>query len=160
MKKNTTKKSDNKMNNILNLERSSGSPQKSHMINQVSISPKYNIYLVRPNYKTHLITPILGIGYISSYLKRKGYKPKIIDGVNLNMGNCEIAKMIPAGSIVGISILSAYFNEAKSLADILKKKDCLVIAGGDIPFGIWFLGKFKIYDRVSPFLTHFRNNFP
>jgi anaerobic magnesium-protoporphyrin IX monomethyl ester cyclase len=89
-----------------------------------------DIYLVRPNYNTHLITPILGLGYIASYLKSKGYLAKIIDGVNLNISNDELADLIPSGSTVGISILSAYFNEARELAEILKKKNCTVMAGG------------------------------
>ncbi|MFZ2658258.1 MAG: radical SAM protein [Victivallales bacterium] len=124
------KKSDVKINNILDREAPSDDSRKSHVNTTISTSTMYDIYLIRPNYKTHLITPILGIGYLSSYLKSKGYKPKIIDGVNLNIDNSEIAEMIPAGSIVGISILSAYFNEAKNLSDILKRKKCLVIAGG------------------------------
>jgi anaerobic magnesium-protoporphyrin IX monomethyl ester cyclase len=89
-----------------------------------------DIFLVRPNYNTHLITPILGIGYLSSYLKSKGFQARIIDGVNLNLPNDKLAELIPSGSVVGISILSAYFNEAKELSGILKKKECMVIAGG------------------------------
>lgn len=89
-----------------------------------------NIYLIRPNYKTHLITPILGIGYISSYLKSQGYNTKIIDGVNEGLENSKIAEIIPEGSIVGISVLSAYFTEAKELCSMLKKKSCTVIMGG------------------------------
>ncbi len=35
------------------------------------INKTMKIALVRPNYETHLITPPLGIGYISSFLKEE-----------------------------------------------------------------------------------------
>jgi len=90
----------------------------------------YDIFLARPYYHTHLITPVLGIGYIASSLKAQGFKVKIIDGINLGISNEEIAKAIPEKSIVGLTLLSAFLDEARDLINLLKKKNCVTIVGG------------------------------
>jgi len=69
------------------------------------------IALVRPRYKTHLITPPLGIGYLSSYLKSKGWQTKIIDGLNLNLSNDEIVEMCQECEIIGITCLTDFYKE-------------------------------------------------
>ena len=90
----------------------------------------FDIYLVRPSYHTHLITPVLGLGYIASSLKAAGFTAKIIDGVNMGISNEQIVRNIPPKSLVGIMTLSAYFQEAAELAKLLKDKDCVIIVGG------------------------------
>ncbi len=75
------------------------------------------VILTRPNYKTHLITPPLGIGYLSSYLKSKKINCEIIDGLNLNLENEEIIRRCQRADIVGISVLSYYFLKAIDLVD-------------------------------------------
>ena len=42
------------------------------------------IILVRANYKSHIITPPLGIGYLAAYLKREGIEGKITAGAGLD----------------------------------------------------------------------------
>jgi hypothetical protein len=37
--------------------------------------------LVRPNYRSHIISPPLGLGYLGSILKKEGIRAKIIDGL-------------------------------------------------------------------------------
>lgn len=88
------------------------------------------VFLTRPNYKTHLITPPLGIGYLSSYLKSKGYDCEIVDGLNLNLTDGEIVKRCKEADIVGISVLSYYFLQAISLSKKLKKAGKIVVIGG------------------------------
>lgn len=88
------------------------------------------VILTRPNYPTHLITPPLGIGYLSSFLKSKGIKCEIIDGLNLDLDNRDLAKRCKGADVVGISILSYYFLKAADLAKRLKKMGKVVVIGG------------------------------
>jgi len=88
------------------------------------------VILARPNYKTHLITPPLGIGYLSSYLKSKRIDCQIIDGLNLNLTNRQLAEKCKEADIVGISVLSYYFLQAVDLAKKLKKMGKIVVIGG------------------------------
>ncbi len=88
------------------------------------------VALTRPNYHSHLITPPLGLGYLSSFLKSKGVETKIVDGLNLLLSNEEIVERVSEAEIVGVSVLSDYFLEAKDLTEKLKKKGKIVIWGG------------------------------
>lgn len=88
------------------------------------------VVLTRPSYRTHLITPPLGIGYLSSYLKSKGVSCQIIDGLNLSLTNNELAQRCAEADIVGISVLSYYFLKAAALSKRLKKMGKIVVMGG------------------------------
>jgi anaerobic magnesium-protoporphyrin IX monomethyl ester cyclase len=88
------------------------------------------IALVRPRYDTHLITPPLSIGYISSFLKSRGFDVEIIDGLNLNLTNEEIVRQCSDADIVGITCLSDYFPETLDLTRKLKKAGRRVAIGG------------------------------
>jgi anaerobic magnesium-protoporphyrin IX monomethyl ester cyclase len=88
------------------------------------------IILTRPNYKSHLITPPLGLGYLSSYLRQDGYHVKIIDGLNLGYSNDRIVEICNDADIVGITCLSDYFLETIDLCRKLKDKRKTVIIGG------------------------------
>lgn len=89
-----------------------------------------NICLIRPNYKSHLITPPLGLGYLSAFLKQAGYKAKIIDGLNLGYNNDQLVEACKDADIVGISCLSDYFLETIDLSKKLQSKKKTVIIGG------------------------------
>ena len=91
------------------------------------------IALVRPNYETHIITPPLGLGYISSYLKKFGYEIKFIDGLNLRLKNEEIVKRVKDCGVVGIGVLTDYYLETKDLVKKLKEAGKIVILGGVHP---------------------------
>lgn len=91
------------------------------------------IILVRPNYRSHLITPPLGLGYLSAYLKSRGYQVKIIDGLNLGLSNQEIVQQCQEADLVGISIISDYYLEAKDLCRGLKQINKKVVLGGPHP---------------------------
>lgn len=89
------------------------------------------IKLIRPNYGSHLITPPLGMGYLSSYLKSKGYDVEIIDGLNLGLTNDEIVKLIKKDDVVGIFCMSSYFLNVMDLCKKIKKsKGNIIVIGG------------------------------
>lgn len=88
------------------------------------------VVLTRPNYHSHLITPQLGMGYISSYLKSHGITTSVIDGLNLGLTNEEIARRCEGADIVGINCLSDYFPKVVELATLLKAKNKKVVIGG------------------------------
>ena len=91
---------------------------------------RLKIGLIRPKYDSHLITPPLGLGYISSYLKAKGYETKVIDGLNHGYNLSEIANLCVGFDVVGINCLSAYFSQVVFLSRLLKKKGVKVVVGG------------------------------
>lgn len=88
------------------------------------------ICLVRPRYDSHLITPPLGMGYISSYLKSQGHNVNIVDGLNLDYSNEEIVEKCEGADFVGIFCLSAYYLQVIDLSKKLKDKGYTVIIGG------------------------------
>jgi len=91
------------------------------------------IALIRPNYETHIITPPLGLGYISSYLKKFGYEVRFIDGLNLRLKNEEIVKRVGDCEVIGIGVLTDYYLEAKDLIKKLKEKGKIIVLGGVHP---------------------------
>lgn len=93
------------------------------------------IVLVRPNYKSHIITPPLGIGYLSSYLKKHGFDVIIVDGLRDNLDFKSMVKKILAEKpdVVGITCLTAFYIEVVKLSKTLKKHDLKVIIGGVHP---------------------------
>ena len=91
------------------------------------------VALVRPNYPTHLITPPLGIGYISSYLKKQGHEVRFIDGLNLNLTPDEVVEKVGDYPVVGVTVLTAFYLQAKEITKKLKEKGKIVIWGGVHP---------------------------
>ncbi len=91
------------------------------------------IALIRPNYNTHIITPPLGLGYISSYLKKQGHEVKFIDALNLRMSHEEILKSVKDYEVIGITVLTDFYLESKELTSILKGQGKTVILGGVHP---------------------------
>ncbi len=93
------------------------------------------IVLVRPKYKSHIITPPLGIGYLSSYLKTHGVEVKIIDALKEKLETKDVVKKILAEKpdAVGITCLTAFYIEVVKLAKLLKKHHLKVIVGGVHP---------------------------
>jgi anaerobic magnesium-protoporphyrin IX monomethyl ester cyclase len=90
----------------------------------------FKIVLVRPNYHSHLITPPLGLGYLSAYLKHKGFDCEIIDGLNLGLPAEEIIRRCRGASLVGINCLSAYFRKVVDLSRKFKANGFKVVIGG------------------------------
>lgn len=88
------------------------------------------IALVRPSYDTHLVTPPLGIGYLSSYLRKHGSEVRIIDALNEDLANEEIVRLCRGAEVVGINCMSAYFAQTIELSQALKKAGKTVVLGG------------------------------
>ena len=91
--------------------------------------------IVRPSHPTYYTTPPLGIGYLSSCLKRAGIESIIIDAIRTEINENNLIKQIEEikPDYVCISCMSAYFNETKSLSLKLKEKNYKVIIGGVHP---------------------------
>jgi radical SAM superfamily enzyme YgiQ (UPF0313 family) len=93
------------------------------------------IALVRPNYKSHQITPPLGLGYLSSYLKKYGIDTIIIDGLKERLSHDRmmqrILKLNP--DAVGITCVTAFYKEVVMLSRELKKNKITTIIGGPHP---------------------------
>jgi len=93
------------------------------------------IVLVRPNYQSHIVTPPLGLGYLSSYLRQFGIEVKILDGLRDNIDNVVLQKKIlnEDPDAVGITCLTAFYKEVIDLSRMLKKENIRVIIGGVHP---------------------------
>lgn len=91
------------------------------------------VALIRPNYETHLITPPLGVGYISSYLKKEGHNVLFVDGLNLDLTPDEIVRRVKDYPVVGITVLTDFYLHSKIITQKLKKMGKIVILGGVHP---------------------------
>jgi len=93
------------------------------------------IALVRPNYPSHIITPPLGLGYLASFLKSKGIKTIIIDGLREKLDNQAVLKKIIElkPNAVGLTCLTAFYNQTIDLSRLFKENGILVIIGGVHP---------------------------
>ena len=91
------------------------------------------IYIVRPRYYTHLITPPLALGYLSSALKMAGYQPLVIDGLNLGLSNKELADRCDGADVVGITCCTPFLSEVTDLTAQLKRRKAMVVIGGPHP---------------------------
>ncbi len=88
------------------------------------------VALTRPNYSSHLITPPIGLGYLSAYLKKHNHQTKIIDGLNKELTNDQIVEKCRDFDLIGISCMSAFFMEVIDLSKKLKAAGKLVVIGG------------------------------
>jgi radical SAM superfamily enzyme YgiQ (UPF0313 family) len=110
------------------------------------------VVLVRPNYKSHIITPPLGIGYISSYLKSNGIETVIIDALKEGLTNQQVVDQVLSHKpvAVGITCLTAFYNEVVDLSRRLKKRNVRSIIGGVHPT---FLPKETLVDSKADFVV-------
>jgi len=93
------------------------------------------IVLVRPNYKSHIITPPVGLGYLASFLNSHDIAVKIIDGLRDDVGPDELATKVvdECADAVGITCLTAFYREAVELSLRLKRAGQRIIIGGVHP---------------------------
>jgi radical SAM superfamily enzyme YgiQ (UPF0313 family) len=93
------------------------------------------IALIRPNYTSLYVSPHIGLGYLSSWLKKRGGGGAIIDALKDNLTNRAILEAMNKNdiSIAGITCLSSYYSEAVELSQFLKKHGIKVIIGGVHP---------------------------
>ena len=99
------------------------------------MGPTMRIVLVRPNYRSHIITPPIGLGYLASFLKKHGIEAKIIDGLRDSARPGDLMQRISRenADAVGITCLTAFYNEAVDLSQRLKRAGRRVILGGVHP---------------------------
>ena len=93
------------------------------------------VVLVRPIYNTHIITPPIGLGYLSAYLKRQGIDVKIIDALKDGLNRETLVDRIVAErpEAVGITCMTSYYNEVVALSRALKAEGVRVVLGGVHP---------------------------
>ena len=93
------------------------------------------IVLVRPNYRSHIITPPLGLGYLSSCLRRYGIETRIIDGLRDNLSPGKTMQRIESENpdAVGITCLTTFYGETVRLARMVKERNFRCIIGGVHP---------------------------
>ena len=93
------------------------------------------VVLVRPNYDSHIITPPLGLGYLASYVKQHGIDGKIIDGLRDNLPEDTLIDRIASErpDLVGITCLTAFYNQVVRLSRRLKDRGMRVVIGGVHP---------------------------
>lgn len=96
---------------------------------------EYDIALIKANYNCFMITPQLGLGYLSSFLKSRKYNALIIDGCKQKLNNQQIYEILRQKKITvaGITCLSAIYNEVAELSRFLKGKGITIIIGGVHP---------------------------
>ncbi|MBF0289800.1 MAG: radical SAM protein [SAR324 cluster bacterium] len=83
------------------------------------------ILLISPKYNAHIIAPHLGLGYLSSSLKKDGHQVLVMDGLRE-----EIQYDPKDWDLVGITAMSTYFPEAVAEAKRAKSYGLKTIIGG------------------------------
>ncbi|MCX5694710.1 MAG: radical SAM protein [Candidatus Omnitrophica bacterium] len=89
-----------------------------------------DIVITRPKYYTHLITPPLGMAYVTAYLRQNNLKVHLIDALKENLDNHELVLRCDIADIVGIFCMSDYFWDVVDLVKKLKAAGKTVIIGG------------------------------
>lgn len=110
------------------------------------------IALVRVKYNSHIITPPLGLGYLASYVQKFGHKVLIIDALRDNLSNEQVVEKINVAGIsaVGITCLSAFYNEVVELSKMLKAEGKKVFIGGIHPT---FMPKQTLIDTGADYVS-------
>jgi len=88
------------------------------------------VLLVRPRHHTHLIQPPLALGYLSSYLQRRGHQVRVVDGLLEELDNDALAARCADADLVGVSVLSDYYPQTVDLCERLKRQGLPVVIGG------------------------------
>ncbi len=96
------------------------------------------ISLVNPNANVEVVnrlgisSPPLGLGYLASVLRERGFKVKVIDNLVERLSLNELIKKIKDSIIVGISSTTPTFSTALKYAKEIKKRlpNVFVILGG------------------------------
>ena len=84
-----------------------------------------NILLISPKYDSYVVAPHLGLGYLSSCLKKKGHNVKVLDGLRE-----EISYDPKDWNLVGVTAMSTYFPECCKIVEEAKSFGLKTIIGG------------------------------
>lgn len=94
-----------------------------------------HIVLIRPDYSSSILAPYLGLAYLSSALKQRGFEVTVIDNrlhhYSFDILIKKIQELNPG--CIGISCLSSFYKEAAELCLKLKELNFKVIMGGVHP---------------------------
>lgn len=85
---------------------------------------KRRVLLVSPFYKTHIVAPHLGLGYLAAALRRAGHEVTVLDGLR------EEIHYGPDFDLVGVTAMTTYFPEAVAEVNRAKSMGLKTIIGG------------------------------
>jgi len=94
------------------------------------------IILINPYFESHIITPPLGLGYLSSYLKKKSgdVSVSIIDCLANNINETRLVETIveEKPDLVGLTVYSTFYENSRDIVRDIKKKNknVLIVLGG------------------------------
>jgi radical SAM superfamily enzyme YgiQ (UPF0313 family) len=93
------------------------------------INPSASVEVVR---RLGISTPPLGLGYIASVLRKRGFKVRIIDDMVEKLSPNELIKRVKDSFIVGITSTTPTFNSALEYAKVIKERlpNIFIILGG------------------------------
>ncbi|MFA5147343.1 MAG: radical SAM protein [Candidatus Omnitrophota bacterium] len=93
------------------------------------------IVLTRPNFKADMVMPVIGLGYLSSFLKLNGIETRVIDGLAERCDIQELVERIVAErpDAVGIHCFTCFYKEVIALSKALKGRGIPCIIGGPHP---------------------------
>ena len=95
----------------------------------VLINPNANVEVVK---RLDISTPPLGLGYLASMLRERGFKVKIIDDLVEKLSLSDLFKRIKNALIIGITSTTPTFNTALRYACAIKRRfpHAFIILGG------------------------------
>lgn len=90
----------------------------------LGICARAKILLLQPNYDAHVVHPPLGLGYLASFLEKKGHQVSLFDGT---LHNASIKDFLLSISefkpdLVGISVLTRSHHRVRLMVNAIKKK--------------------------------------
>jgi len=90
------------------------------------------IMLVLPKFETHIITPPLGLGYLASFLNKKGHEVIILDCVLRNIDVSEFGKILEKEkpNLVGVNAMTTYYSLSKEYISEAKRRGIITCLGG------------------------------
>lgn len=93
------------------------------------------VVLLRPNYKTHIVTPPLGLACLSAYLMANGVECAIVDALRDRLDDDAVLDAIrrERPDAVGITCLTAYHREVVRLSHRLAAENIVHVVGGVHP---------------------------
>ncbi len=90
------------------------------------------VMLINPSFRTHIVTPHLGLGYLASSLRDAGHEVALLDclarGISPEKIKTEVEKINP--DIVGITAMTTYYSVALKYVEKIKELGKLTILGG------------------------------
>ena len=90
------------------------------------------IILVLPKIDTYVVTPPLGLGYLSSALRRAGHKVMLLDCILKDIDPNRFKKILMKyePDLVGINAMTSYYTEAIRYVQAAKELGITTCIGG------------------------------